>query len=263
MITLPSIIKEDSLLTYVRKYLLALQTYGGAISVKEWALKVGVSSRVTFRQILKGKRKITGLQLQAIQNQLDLGHIERLAIDHLPLGNTIPTKKEQFFASSDFFATPLNTIVLNLCALNKPMQYQGIRVTLKDLFREEEIQKSISLLLQNNLIAKDEAGNLKRIFNGDITSLPGAKSTFHREYYKSSYAIADKAWDLDLHLREISAFTFRISLNDVPKLKDLIRKFREDITIFSQSEKTDSVYQCSIAAVPIYLASKTDESYKA
>ncbi len=48
------------------------------------------------------------------------------------------------------------------------------------------------------------------------------------------------------------AFTLKLDRKDLPKLKDLVRSFRKDLKDLENLNSPDSVYQCSVAAFPVY-----------
>ncbi len=228
----------------------------GSDAVKAWALKVGITSRITFKHILQGRKQLSSRQIKEIEDMLDLGRKDRESLTNPSLA---PQEKnlEKFFISPDFFETPINTIILNLCALNRPMNAENIQEILKNSFQSADIDKSILYLLDLKLIQKNEDGSLKRIFHGNLVTLPGIKSSSSREYFKHTYQLADKGWEEPIHLRELSAFTFKINSDDIPKVKDLIRKLRQDINELSNEADNNSLYQCGIAAVPIYIGKES------
>ena len=114
--------------------------------------------------------------------------------------------QEKYFVSEEFFQTPLNTIILNLCGLEKSLTRAEIVKTLSGAFKSQEIEESIDRLLSLKLIGQSENW-LKRIFHGSITTPPGQKFLSSKSYFKSTYEMADKAWEFPLDKREIHAFT--------------------------------------------------------
>lgn len=259
MIAIPSLFKE-SVAQYLKNYLHIVKLQFGSEQVKNWAEKIGITSRITFKHIVHGRKSLTTEQMQDLKKILDLSESERQLLGKNSLlasgGVASATTSENFFISPDFFSTPLNTIVLNLCALNKNLNSIDIQKILAKKYSFQDISQSIAHLLELKLIQENSDGSLKRIFHGTLTTLPGVKSTSSREYFKHTYELADKAWEEPLHMREINAFTFKIDAEDVPKMKDLIRKLRHDLNELSKNANNDSLYQCSIAAVPIYIGAE-------
>lgn len=257
MIRIPFLLKESSLPKYLKNYISLLKSQLGAEYVKTWSQKVGITSRITFKHILNGRKPLNDSQQKRVENALDLGNQERKFLENL---NLIEQKhsSDKFYVNSDFFQTPLNTIVLNLCALKKPMKRLDIQNALENIFQPNAIEESISNLLKINLIQEEPDGNFKRIFHGTLTTLPGVKSTSSRDYFKHTYQLAEIGWEFPLHMRELHAFTFKMNSKDIPVAKDLIRKLREDLTELSKKAENDSVFQCSLAAIPIYCEKSKD-----
>lgn len=250
---IPQRLKENSFSSFLRAYFLFVRKQLGGEQVKKLALTMGVTSRITFKYILRGKKELNAQQLSKTQDLLDLSHRERLDSTQFSSDNNSRLEENYFYVSEDFFNTPLNTITLNFCSLKKPMSIEQIQDSLKSMFEQEEVKESVDLLIKLKLIEKQGDGSLKRIFHGSLSNIPGIKSSASRNYFSKTYQLADLSWQAPLHLRELNSFTVRLDFRDIPKLKDLIRKLRQDISDLSSRSESNSIYQCSIAAAPIHI----------
>jgi hypothetical protein len=250
---IPSVYNDRTVLEFLQKQAEFIRSSFGGGALKSWAESIGIKSRITFKKIVSGHKALKATEVDAIQKSLDMSHSERMIFNGKMKG---PKVEKQYFVSEDFFASPLNTIVLNLCGINTSMNHEKIKSILRGAFTEAHIEEAIALLLSLELIQHQEDGSLKRMFEGAITTAPGVKSKTSQEYFQKSYQLANLAWAFPLEMREMQSFTFRIDSEDIPKLKDLVRNFRSSVSNLSSKETKDSVYQCSIAAFPIYLESE-------
>ena len=167
------------------------------------------------------------------------------------------TEENKYFVSDDFFSTPIHTLILNLCGVQKVMDLFQIELILENVFSKAEIKKSIEILLTQKLIEKLANGSFKRCFEGTLTTPSGRKSKSSQEYFRLSYRMADHAWEQPLDSREIGAFSFRLNLENVAKMKDLVRSFRREVTaLYSEEQKPNAVYHCSLAVFPIFIPKK-------
>lgn len=261
---LPSLKHEATMTGYFSKFTKAVRVTTGPTGFKAWLARIGIGSRITFKHIHAGRRKVPAANFKSA---LDLSFVEAQDFDRLTAQATASGETTAnglaaasahdapaFFVVEDgFFKTPLNTIVLNLCGVKERMDRLRIHEILGAGFGTESIDNSIAGLLALQLIERTPEGHLNRIFEGSLKTLPGAKSENAREYFKTVNDLASRAWSIPLERRELQAFNIRIDQRDVPRLKDLVRNFRVDCANLSAPEACDSVYQCSVAAFPIYI----------
>ena len=58
-------------------------------------------------------------------------------------------------------------------------------------------------------------------------------------------------------LCSMGGFSFRLNLENVAKMKDLVRSFRREVTaLYSEEQKPNAVYHCSLAVFPIFIPKK-------
>lgn len=256
MTEITSIFKASSVSQFLHSYSNLLKKIFGAPRVKQWAEESGMSSRVTFKQYTTGKRPLPKAVVHKLEKTLDFSESEKMELKNKLDGSKNSLERNQSYTvSPEFFRSPINTIILNLCGIQAQMTHQKIISVLANVSAPANIDLAIKALLDLNLVIESADGHLIRIFEGSLSTVPGQKSAASQNYFKESFALADKAWDLPLEIRELSAFTFRLKTEDIPKMKDIVRNFRKDLSSLHQKEISDCVYQCSVAAFPIYLES--------
>ncbi|MFS4458053.1 TIGR02147 family protein [Bdellovibrio sp. HCB2-146] len=254
---IPSIFTFKTVPQFMSSYSQFLKEVLGGEKVKGWSKSFGIKSRITFRHVLKGHRKMSAAQIKKLKASLDMTESERANLDSklkateqgVSLSNTSP---QVFYAPEYFFSTPIHTLILNLCGLPGLMTSEKIQAILQNAFSLKEIHDSIALLSFHHLIQRQDDGTLIRIFEGPITLPSGQRSSSCHGYYQKTFEMAAGAFDLPLTEREMQAFTFRLNSEDFPKAKDLIRKLRHDLSQLSSKEERSAVYQGAVVAFPIY-----------
>jgi len=256
MFRIPSIFKANSSGAFLKDQSDFVKAQRGSTGLKEWLTKIGITSRISFKHYLAGKRALPRDAQKNLAKSLDFSSAEAQRFDDLQEGKVNPSAVplgEMYYISDDFFASSLNTIILNLCGIQKRMDTHQLEAILKGVFSVNEIQESVVLLLMHGLVQSVE-GHLIRTFHGVVTTAPGQKSLHSQAYFKSASAMADLAWNFPLEDREMHSFTCRLDSKDIPKMKTLVRQFRKDLSAISgKNENLNSVYQCSVSAFPIYL----------
>jgi hypothetical protein len=250
---IPTLQESPTVREYLNTYGAFIKKLFGGEAVADFGNSLGYKSRITYRNVTQGKRPVYQDETPQISQALDLSASEREVLQKKLDGDvTVENREDKFFVSPGFFDTPLNTIILNLCGLQKPISSARIHQAMKDIFSVEQIEKSINTLLELKLIAKTDEG-LKRIFEGSITTPPGMKIKSSRDYFKRSYELADMAWELPLEQREIHSFTLRLNSDDIPKLKEALREVRTKLSSITPAESANAVFQCSLAAFPVFI----------
>lgn len=250
MTKIPSVLNH-SITKFFALYTSFLKTHFSSDLVKQWATYIGITSRINFKKYLSEKKPLPHKVIEDFISQLDLSDSEeKLFRSNEKIGVTDSTKDATYYVEDSFFASPINTILLNLCALQVPMSQEKIHLILQDKYSAEQINTALEYLCKKELINQN-VNTYQRIFHGRITTPPGVKSHSSRAYFKESYELANAAWELPLNVRELGSFTFRIEQKDIGKMKDIARKFRQDL-IALNTEDSDSVFQASFAVFPIY-----------
>lgn len=258
MRSIPSIFYSKSVGDFLKEYADFFKNQFGADEFKTWAERCGIYSRITFGLYSRNKKKLPEIVQKNLEQELDLSESAKQRLRSMNTTDFGTEKAAQytednyFYVTDDFFSTPLHTIVLNLCDLEKPLSESEIKKTLRGLFQEKEIQNSIELLLRLNLIKIKSKDQLRRHARGTLTTLPGRRSVGVAGYYQKTYDMAQAAQALPLTEREFGAFTIRIDSSSLPKIKDLARNFRRDIETIEKEAAPTSVYQCAVAVFPVY-----------
>lgn len=114
-----------------------------------------------------------------------------------------------------------------------------------------EAKESIKLLKELDLIAPDDAGNLKptstNVSTGE-TWKSAAIHSFQQETIELSKSSLDRH---DKDSRDISTVTIELNHNDLPVVREKVKELRKSLLqLSSSSDNHDVVYQVNIQVVP-------------
>jgi uncharacterized protein (TIGR02147 family) len=237
-----------------------LNTFKMALSPESFLGKLrqmGITSRVTYRKIVANKRALSWEKLLLVEDALDLSWSERQALRKLYRSEDTEPRPGSIYQTTapHVLSDPINTIVLSLCSLPHKTDESLIGTSLSHLFSGAEIAQSLDLLMRNELIVKDSDGFFSRKANATLSTLPGVKAEHSRRYMALSRDLAGKAYDLPLSLREYTAFSARIKQKDLPKLKDLVREFRNSVYRLDEGDSDTVIH----ASLDCFVVSSVDE----
>ena len=237
-------------------------------TLRAWANQLGISSHGSFYQMVLGKRPLPKKYIKPISKSLDLKPKESMYLETLielsraksmehksycqeRLQELAPGKKLSFYEieTFHFLKNPLNGAIIELTSLKDfTFDVEWIQNRLAIKATQQEIQKSIQLLLELKLLQKDEKGGLKRT-QEHIYTKQDVRNEALQEYHKNvlslgSEVIATQSVDR----REFNATAMGIRSKDLPLIKEEIRTFLNNfISKYEASEGTsDEVYQLAI-----------------
>lgn len=237
-------------------------------SLRSWAEKLGISSHGTFYHIIQGKRPLPKKYVRPLSLSIGLDAKESMYLEVLidyvraktmvhksyykeRLGELAPGKKLNFYEIETFhyLKNPLHGAIIELTTLKDfkfdPCWIQE-RLTLK--VTKNEIQKSIKLLLDLNLLKQDGEGKLKRS-NKLIHTKQDVKNEALQEYHKNVLKMAsDEISEQDVSKREYNATAMGVDMRRMPEMKKRIRDFLNDFMLeFETSDgQADEIYQLGI-----------------
>jgi len=124
----------------------------------------------------------------------------------------------------------------------------------------KEARKAIKNLLELNLIQRNSKGRLVQA-NGYVTTSNDLADEGLKRFHEQVLDKAHKSIrDIPTDIREVSGTTFALKLRDLPKAKQLIKKFRKDVCQMLEKESADAVYQLEVAFFPLTrIERKTNE----
>lgn len=248
-----------------------------AFSHRLFTRMAGFSSSNYMMLVMQGKRNLSGEGIQKVAKALKLKKGETEFFENLirfdqatsdteknfyysrisnnrRYAEARPLEKGQFEYYSKWYVPAIREIVLLKDFREDP---QWIASKLKPQITSREAESALKLLLDLNLLVRDETGKLIQkdghIASGDeVRSL--AVTNFQREMIERA-AASIEATPADR--REIGSITFAVSKEKLSEAKKMIRDFRSKLSGFlAEDSIADAVYQFNIQ---LFNLSKGDE----
>lgn len=244
------------------------KTVNKKFTVRSWANQLGISSHGSFYQMVQGKRPLPKKYIQVISSSLSLGAKESLYLETLidfkgaktiehreyyskRLQEIAPGKRLSFYEieSFNYLKNPLNGAIIELTTLKdfvSDVSWIQKRLTISATI--PEIQRSIKLMIELGLLQQDKDEKLKRT-NAHIYTKQDLTNEALQEYHKNVLKLGtEQISKQDVTKREYNASAFGIRKKDLPKIKEEIRTFLNDL--ISKYEPTnqsaDEIYQLGI-----------------
>ncbi len=240
--------------TYLQQEFVKRTAKNPSYSLRAFAQKLGLS-HATLSSMMAGKRKITEQSFRKLAKALDMSPNELMRFQssnhsHESSANYFVIQQDAFAIMSEwYFDAILELSLIPSFRLEPAIIAKSIGIT--------AMQAKIALetLERLELIFKDKNGNHKLQHQNSINLLdPDFTSAANRKYQKS---VLEKSVDaletIDRKRRDHTSTTMAINIQDLPKAKELIQKFRHDLNAFMQREKVrpDEVYQLQVSFFPL------------
>lgn len=176
---------------------------------------------------------------------------ENLIMALAQIRHVIPHKVEQ--PQYEYYTKWYHSAILALIYFfDFSEDYVLLASKLDPVITQEEAQHSIELLLQLELIRKDENGIFKHTKNLITTGEKWrslAISTFQRETLKMAMRSLDYHTPVE---RDISTLTITASRDDIKKIKEVTARYRKEVLrIIEESENSEAVYQLNVQLFPL------------
>lgn len=251
---LPQATQYQELRPFVSDFLKELKAVLNSENFLRVLKHIDIRSRATFFSLVRRQREVSHEQLNRIIHTFDFSRQDQQHLQQLKQAGTAPasTTTEKILVRPEVLSHPLFTIILNICALDTKQNREQIEHQLKTLAPAEDITRAVNLLIEENLLAVDSDGFLRRIDFRVLSTMPGIKSSHSQKYISASLQMAEEKYALELSEREYVSFTSRIAAKDMGQLKDLIRQFREDVYALRSQDRCDTVMQINLNAFTVY-----------
>ncbi|MBY0370458.1 DUF4423 domain-containing protein [bacterium] len=253
-----------------REYLLAvsrqLSNKRGGHSVSQWARSLGYRSPQTLGMVLTGRRlpspellsrivrqqKLSPTESQYLQTLVSLekahrrgadvsGHLEELR-RFRKLETPLYLEAEAFSYVADWYHLVIRQLV-GVPGFREDSAW--IRQRLRGKVTTVQIRKALATMLRLGVLTRDASGRLTRT-KSQLTTVSDVPMQASREHHRQMLGHAASALEHPVEEREFGAMTFQMRRQDLPKAKQLIRSFREQISRDCESAKGESVFQFGV-----------------
>ncbi len=248
----------------LQRKLVEVQAVNPKFSVRALAKKIQMQPSAA-NEILKGKRRVSKKNAQKIMDLLKLDPSERnLVLSTFPkvlirkkrvqspnLSNPdligIKLKSQEFELISDWIHFALLSI-LKLKDVDKDPKALGQRFGMAT----EKISVALANLESLRLIVKDEEGFFQRTQSGINTSDDVMDLSIQKAHL-NTLELARKKISLPIKDRDYSSYIFNINKKALPKLKEHIRRFQDEMEAIGEDvpEGANEVYQLSTYLFPL------------
>lgn len=252
---------------FLRKHIEEKKKTSAGWSLAVWSRSLGLSSTSSLTKVLNGEREPGEKITQSLIQYFHFGHKEEIYFKDLIRLSKIksdPRLKSVLMKQMDKLS-PSEMIRLlddKTFSIIKDWYCLAIRemLRLKDFkedpkwiakrmafpLTEEQIKKTITILLQQGLITRDSEGNLL-VGEGSLQTKNDKVSEAIQSYHSQMLDNAKLALTTQHILeREFNAETITINQSRIPEAKELIRKFKSDFARMFEEAEGDQTYQMQI-----------------
>lgn len=217
-------------------------------SLRAMAKRLGISSGA-LSEILKGKRKVSPKLTAKLAEKLALSPSERRELGL----KGVESNHEEFLLSEDSFHLISDWWHFGILNLT---QTEGFRFDAGWISRrlglsKFKIENAIDRLLRLGLLAQDKNGRLTRTHAKMKTVDNILNLAIQRSHRIDLELIAHCLEEVPVALRDTTSATMTVSPRSLPKLKELIRRFEDELMEEAESVKGSEVYRLSISFFPL------------
>lgn len=114
-----------------------------------------------------------------------------------------------------------------------------------------EVRGSLERLTRLGLVTQDKLGNIKKT-SKNITTTHDVESAALKLSHKQNLELAAQALDeVGVEMRDITSITMAIDVEKLPLAKQMIKKFRRQLSEFMESGSKNEVYNLNVQLFPL------------
>lgn len=245
-----------------------------------WARQLGLKDTSSITKILNGQRHPGEKLTQKLNAFFEFGHDEsQYFADLVRLqkhGNdpklciAIMERMEKIHPNGHMRIIDMSTFNLIshwYCLAIREMvrldsfreDYEWIASKLNFKVTPKEVKKTLSLLVELDLLERDSDGKLAINKHGRIHTSNDIASEAIKRYHEQTLENAKLAVrQFSTDEREFQASSFNMRRENMPKAKELIREFKSKFVKLLEEEKSDDVFQIQMQFYPITKISKSN-----
>lgn len=245
-----------------------------------WAKKLGLSGTASLTMILNGQRnpgrditqkmlkyfKFNKRESYYFQDLIQLEksqsdpHLSVLLMEKLerqsPQGSFIKIDTNQLRVISKWYYYVIREMI-HLKEFKEDYNWISNKLNFKVTITE--IKKAIKDLVDLSLLKRNKSGMLSCSVGSVDTSSDIANEYIKRLHEQMINHALNSVRKIDVNLRSLNSQTITINTKDIPKAKELISKFQDDLCKLMESRSGDSVYQCNIQFFPLTKVDNREE----
>ncbi len=264
--SLPSVYSYDSPKRFLLDAFAEMQKADSQLSVRKWAKRMGLSTHTQLVMLMQGKRPLRQRHVEFLSKGIGLGSQERLYFQALVQFDSAKTVEEkevyrvwlaELNPGKDFktreldeFKVIADWVHCAILAMTHLKDFEGTPEAIHGRLGGEatisQVRSALERLMELKLLALGEDGKLRPTANR-ITSKNDQIDLGARKYHKDVAQLAIEAVDEQpVDLREFQSFAMSIPTDKIPLAKEMLRRFRAQLSAALGSDEADQVYQCNL-----------------
>lgn len=246
--------------TILNKKLVEFRSKNPSFSIRALAKKLGLQPSAT-NEILKGERRISHKIAEKIADRLLLDPTERMNLlkdfpEKLPRKskykegkatdlNQMKLSTQQFELISDWSHYAILNLIETRNFKQRPEEIaERLGLTVK------KVEECLETLLKLNLVQYED-GILRRTFKQTNTTDDVLNVSLQKMHITDMETAKEKLSEVDVKLRDFTSYTLAFDINLLPKVKELIRKFQDDVDELMADANPTEVYKMNTYIYPL------------
>lgn len=234
-------------------------------SLRSWALRLGMKSHGPLHAMLAGQRNIPKKYIPLLVKSLDLEKKEakffellvdlqraksleekEIYLERLKQLSPKALREVNDIDAYKYITEPLHIIIAEMTTLPKFQNTLGwIKSHLRPNVNLKELESIIERLLSLGILKLENNKLIKQVQH--IYTAKEIMSKAVQEYHKKMSLLAiEEIANQDIENREYNAISFNIKKKDLPKIKETIREFSDQIVQEFESESADETYHLNV-----------------
>jgi uncharacterized protein (TIGR02147 family) len=272
----PNVFQFDDPLVFLKAFFNSLKVQEPELTIRRWAVRMGLSSPKPLVSIFQGKRGLTLKDLEFILRGLDLLPAEARYFEALVLMKKLKTPQEKRVLENLLhFKREAQTPVSRSSSDQKKIAFEStddelfshwVDAAVISALRLKSARSDLSLLRKHLLWETDRTQvdrSLEKIRRlgllddrqdkpkySSVTTRSDRPHSGARSYFAQINQIATEAIELPLDEREYQCFSIPARKAETPAFKQMVRRFRDEIASFS-AEDGDIVLQFNLEMFPL------------
>ncbi|OFZ19097.1 MAG: hypothetical protein A2X94_10125 [Bdellovibrionales bacterium GWB1_55_8] len=253
---------QHSIQKVLNEELVNLKLKNPSYSLRAFARKLGITPSA-LSEVLNGKRNISGKLAERLA--------DRLMLDPEKKQNLLMTfsqeKRRQAAASVHGSSTQRASIQLGMdhfktvsdwyhfailsLAETKTFRSDPAWIAKRLGLSKSVVTAAIERLLRLEMLNQDESGQLRPTGVGYTTSDEIANVSLRKSHAQNLELARASLEHDEVTLRDFTAITVSIDPAKIPEAKKMIRKFRDDLATFLESDEKSEVYKFCMQLIPL------------
>lgn len=240
---------NEVVLNHISKEFLRIKTKNPSFSLRALARRLGIQASA-LSEIMNKKRKISPKMARTVLTNLGLNPLE---VEEIVLNKNTTTTSYERNLSLSYFEVISEWHYFALLSLTRLINFRSdygwmaenlnISISL--------VKRSVEKLLELGLLDKDENGEL---YSTEINfaTPTDIKNASLRNHSLESLEMAETSLRNDpIETRDFTEITMAIDTDKIPKAKQMISDFQDQLCEFLEESNQDAVYKMAVQLYPL------------